>query len=138
MLTTALIVEANMSPIIRSETELFTRMEAKPTIDKTTKLPRAALVTNSQSLAKSGIPKYIPKLNPRKMTKATPSPAPELIPRIKGPAMGFLKKVCICRPLIPRALPTSNEVRAFGRRKLKRIDCHPTFSICCPIRNLIV
>ena len=52
---------------------------------------------------------------------ATPSPAPELIPRIKGSANGFLKRVCICKPHTDRAAPANIAVIAFGIRYAKRI-----------------
>ena len=49
-----------------------------------------------------------------KMTKATPRLAPELIPSTYGPAIGFLKTVCICNPLNDSATPTVRAVIAFG------------------------
>jgi hypothetical protein len=58
--------------------------------------------------------------NPR-ITKATPRLAPELSPRTYGPAMGFLKSVCICNPLIDRAIPTKSEVMAFGNLNFNKI-----------------
>jgi len=45
---------------------------------------------------------------------ATPKLAPELIPKTKGPANGFLNKVCINKPEIPRPEPTIIAVTAFG------------------------
>jgi hypothetical protein len=48
------------------------------------------------------------------ITNATPRLAPELMPRTYGPAIGFLKSVCICNPLTERAIPTIAAVRAFG------------------------
>jgi len=49
-----------------------------------------------------------------KIIKATPRLAPELIPSTYGPAMGFLKTVCICRPLNDKAIPTVKAVIALG------------------------
>ena len=48
------------------------------------------------------------------INNATASPAPELIPSIWGPASGFLKRVCICRPLMERAAPAMSAVNALG------------------------
>ncbi len=48
------------------------------------------------------------------ITIATPKLAPELIPRIYGPASGFLKIVCICTPEIDKPAPTKIAVIAFG------------------------
>lgn len=52
------------------------------------------------------------------ITKATPRLAPELKPRTSGPAIGFLKIVCICNPLNDNATPTINAVIAFGNLNL--------------------
>ena len=55
-----------------------------------------------------------PKTPEPKITKATPKLAPELIPKTKGPAKGFLKSVCMSKPEIPKPEPTKIAVMAFG------------------------
>ena len=46
------------------------------------------------------------------MTKATPKLAPELIPRMDGPAKGLLKAVCNINPEPAKAAPHSRAVMA--------------------------
>ena len=59
-----------------------------------------------------------PPNNPEpKITKATPKLAPELIPKTKGPANGFLNSVCIKSPEIPSPEPTKIAVIAFDNLK---------------------
>ena len=48
--------------------------------------------------------------------RAAPKLAPELIPKTKGPANGFLKSVCIKSPLSANPPPTKIAVHAFGIR----------------------
>jgi hypothetical protein len=52
-------------------------------------------------------------------TSATPKEAPELIPNTNGPARGFLNRVCICKPLTPKAAPARVAVKALGKRNLR-------------------
>ena len=61
-------------------------------------------------------------------TNATPRLAPEVIPRISGPAIGFLKIVCICKPLTDNAIPAKTAVSAFGNLKFRTI-----VSVICPL-----
>ena len=68
---------------------------------------------------------------------ATPKLAPELIPNTKGPAKGFLNKVCICKPLTPKAAPANVAVKALGRRNLRIIFVHVVFSASCPSKIFI-
>ena len=49
-----------------------------------------------------------------RISSATPRLAPELMPNTKGPANGFLKRVCICNPLIESAEPARMAVKALG------------------------
>jgi len=60
--------------------------------------------------------------------KATPKLAPEVIPKTKGPANGFLNKVCINKPEIPKPEPTKIAVSAFCNLK-SVMTCHVVFSI---------
>jgi hypothetical protein len=48
------------------------------------------------------------------ITAATPKLAPAVIPRTDGPANGFLKSVCICKPATDSALPAKIAVIALG------------------------
>jgi len=47
---------------------------------------------------------------------ATPKLEPELNPKTKGPANGFLNSVCINNPETDKPIPTKMEVIAFGKR----------------------
>lgn len=58
------------------------------------------------------------------MRVATPRLAPELIPKTSGPAKGFRKIVCICKPLTPKATPANTAANALGKRKSRIITFH--------------
>ena len=58
------------------------------------------------------------------MTKATPSPAPPDIPKMEGPANGFLKAVCNIRPLADKAPPHRMAVMDCGNRDSKMMKRH--------------
>ena len=62
-----------------------------------------------------------------KINNATPKLAPDEIPRTKGPAKGFLNKVCINNPLTANPEPTIIAVRALGNRKFKTINSQLDF-----------
>ena len=49
---------------------------------------------------------------PANITKATPRLAPELIPKMEGPANGLLKAVCSISPETANAAPHSKAVMA--------------------------
>jgi hypothetical protein len=55
------------------------------------------------------------------VSKATPRPAPELIPKTEGPAIGFLKRVCIKSPTADKPAPVLMAVIDFGILKLTRM-----------------
>ena len=57
------------------------------------------------------------KLAP-KTTKATPNDDPELIPNTYGPARGFLKTLCIYKPLSERPDPLNKASRVLGALRL--------------------
>lgn len=65
----------------------------------------------SKKSAKKKGKKLLPKT-----TNATPKLEPELNPNTNGPAKGFLKNVCINKPLIDNEMPTNIAVNAFGNR----------------------
>lgn len=58
------------------------------------------------------------------ITMATPSPAPELIPRISGPANGLPKAVCNMSPDAANAAPANSAVTAAGMRDWVMMNCH--------------
>lgn len=79
------------------------------------------IITKEPILAAIAIPKLELEINPSppnkevpKINKATPKLAPELIPRTKGPASGFLNNVCINKPEIDNPEPTKIAVIDFG------------------------
>ena len=55
------------------------------------------------------------------MTKATPSPAPLLMPKMLGPASGLRNAVCNSRPLTASEPPQKSAVMACGRRDSRTI-----------------
>ena len=82
--------------------------------NKTKKLPKPEANTNPKAeevktCKKGSIPAP-------KVSKATPSPAPELTPNTYGPAKGFLKKVCIIKPLTDKEIPAITAAIALGNR----------------------
>ena len=68
------------------------------------------------------------------MTKATPRLAPELIPRMEGPASGFLKAVCSMSPHTARAPPHSKAVSACGRRASHTMKLQLALLLSPPVR----
>lgn len=110
----------NIKPTISSVMLSFT-LQAVRLISRSTKMaPKDAAVTTAQSPT-APVYKFQPKAEPAKISMATPNPAPELIPSTKGPASGFLKNVCICKPLTESVIPAKIAVKAFGNRYSKRI-----------------
>ena len=83
------------------------------TARSTKKLPKLAAITILHFEINKDA-KMPPKTPDPKITKATPKLAPELMPKTKGPANGFLKRVCINSPEIPNPEPTKIAVKAFG------------------------
>ena len=73
---------------------------------------------------------------PRSMTMATPRLAPELIPRIEGPANGLLKAVCSINPDPAKAAPHNRAVSACGIRDSQTMKLQLAFSTSPPNREL--
>ena len=90
------------------------------TADKTKKEPKLAAIGKDQ-LDIELVVKKPPKILDPNINKATPKLAPEEIPNTKGPAKGFLNKVCINKPQIDNPEPTKIAVIAFGSLKFKMI-----------------
>ena len=74
-----------------------------------------AAMARETSLKKEKVAKPVKNVEPIN-SSAAPKLAPELIPKTKGPANGFLNNVCIKRPLKDNPAPTNMEVNAFGIR----------------------
>ena len=101
--------------MIRIAIVSLTLLETSITSNKTKKLPKLAAITKLHLLIKN-VAKNPPKTELPKITKATPRLAPEVIPKTNGPAKGFLNKVCINKPEIPKPEPTKMAVIALGKR----------------------
>ena len=94
----------------------FTLFAAIITADKTKKEPKLA-ATGKDQLDIELDNKIPPKKDEPKIKMATPKLAPEEIPNTKGPANGFLNKVCINKPQIDKPEPTKTAVIALGNLK---------------------
>lgn len=112
-LTTAAVMLPNIRPIINIAIVSLTRVDTIKTANKTRKLPKLAAITILHFEINKAVTEALRKPAPKK-TKATPRLAPELIPRTKGPASGFLNNVCISNPEILNPDPTKIAVNAFG------------------------
>lgn len=106
----------------------LTRLDTAKTASNTKKLPKLAAITILQLDIMLPAKRPPNKLDPR-ITKETPRLAPELMPKTKGPASGFLNNVCIKSPEIPKPEPTRIAVMAFGNLKSIMIVCQILFSV---------
>jgi len=102
-----------MLSLRRYETSIIKRVIAKAPIQADVAIPR---------LTKREEGKFIPKAENHITKNATPSPAPELMPRMYGSAKGFLKRVCIWRPQMERATPAIIAVISLGILNEKMIS----------------
>lgn len=118
----------NIKPIIRIAIVSLTLLETAKTANSTKKLPRLAAITMLHLEIKAVANRPPNKPEP-KMTIATPKLAPELIPKTKGPANGFLNRVCINKPDIPKPEPTKIAVIAFGSLTFITMISQVLFSI---------
>jgi hypothetical protein len=107
------------------------------TADKTKKAPKLAAIGKDQS-DNELVRKNPPKIDEPKTNTATPKLAPEEIPKTKGPANGFLNKVCINKPQIDQPEPTKIAVIDFGILKLKRIIFQLSFDVELPVKKLAI
>ena len=106
----------------------LTLWETDTTANKTKKLPKLDASTILHLPIK--IPDKTPPKRPDpKMIKATPRLAPEDMPKTKGPASGFLKRVCINNPEIPKPEPTITAVIALGNLNSDMITCQVSLSL---------
>ena len=93
----------------------LTLFAAAITANKTKKDPMLAAKAVDQ-LEIVDIPKSPPNSPVPKINTATPKLAPDEIPNTKGPAKGFLNKVCINNPLMDKPEPTKIDVIVLGSR----------------------
>ena len=97
-----------------------TLFAARITAKSTRNAPKLAAIAKDQFEIEL-VRKKPPKTDEPKINNATPKLAPEETPKTKGPASGFLNKVCISKPQIDKPEPTSIAVIAFGNLKSKII-----------------
>ena len=97
--------------MISIDTALFNRYDTIMTRKNTAKAPVEDAAINPHSFVCSNpiIPDNIIKM-------ATPNEEPDEMPSTNGPATGFLKYVCICKPLNESAAPPKVAAIAAGRR----------------------
>ena len=112
---------------------LRTLFAANRTANKTSAAPKLDAKAMAQ-LDKAKEAKNPPKILEPRINKATPKLAPDEIPSTKGPANGFLNKVCIQSPLIDNPEPTKIAVRALGKRKLRTITSQLDLAPVPPVR----
>ena len=113
----------NISPIISIAIVSLTLAETINTTINTKKLPKLAAITILH-FEINKVAKKPPKIEAPIITNATPKLAPDVIPSTKGPANGFLNKVCINNPEIPNPEPTKMAVKALGSLRFLIIYCH--------------
>ena len=112
-----------MMPMMRSMTLLRTIVEKRKMSSMTAMAPMKAAARTATNPVTETLPAE--KLPPsQSMTRATPSPAPLLIPKTLGPARGLRKAVWSMSPLTASALPASIAVRACGSRDCRMMNCH--------------
>ena len=100
-----------MIPVISSMTLLFNNVEKKRISPIISIAPTKAPANTEKKPDKLKVPADMLPPN-SSITNATPKLAPELMPKIDGPANGFLKAVCSINPQTASALPQSNAVMA--------------------------
>ena len=113
----------------------LTLFAAKITDDSTKKAPKLAAI-GSDKLERVLVSKTPPKIEDPKIKIATPKLAPEEMPKTKGPAKGFLNKVCINKPQTDKPEPTKIAVIALGTLKLIMIVSQLSLLMSPPKRIL--
>jgi hypothetical protein len=87
--------------------------------------PAIAATDTATSPKKPKVLNAVPAMLPdRRIMKATPRLAPELIPSSEGPARGLRNTVCICNPLMDKPAPATKAVSVWGKRDFQIIFCH--------------
>lgn len=123
----------NIKPIIKIDIVFRILLAVMRTANKTNAAPKLEAIAIAQ-FERANPAKTPPKILEPKINRATPKLAPDEIPRTKGPAKGFLNKVCMSRPLIDKPEPTKIAVKALGRRKLKIIKSQLDLELFPPKR----
>ena len=100
-----------MMPVISSMMLLLISVEKNKIMPITTMEPMNAPATMEKNPDRV-IPAVAMLPPPKSMTNATPKLAPELIPKMDGPANGLLNVVCSINPDPANADPQSNAVMA--------------------------
>ena len=114
-------------------TLLRTRVEKKKISDITAIAPTKAATRTAIKPERLTEPAEILPPN-NSITRATPSPAPLLMPKTLGPASGLRKAVCSISPLTANAPPASRAVSACGSRDCRMMYCHDAFAVLSPKR----
>ena len=120
-----------MMPMMSSITLLRTMFEKKKMSAITVMAPTKAaarMATKPERLTEPA--EMLPPKS--SITRATPSPAPLLIPKMLGPARGLRKAVCSISPLTASAPPQSTAVIACGSRDSSMINRHEGFAVSSP------
>ena len=89
----------------------LTLFAAKITDDNTKKAPKLEAM-GSDKLESEFVSNAPPKIEDHKIKIATHKLAPEEMPKTKGPAKGFLNRVCINKPHTDKPEPTKIAVIA--------------------------
>ena len=102
-----------MIPMINSSILLRTIEEKKKSSNVISIAPTnaASKMAKKPLTEKAAVVTFPPN---KSITKATPNPAPLLMPNMPGPAKGFRNAVCNNKPQADKAAPVSNAVKACG------------------------
>ena len=112
-----------MIPMISSMTLFLTIVEKSRMRAMTAMAPTKAAKRTATKPVNEKLPAVM--LPPRSsITSATPNEAPLLIPKILGPANGFLKAVCNISPHTASEAPHSMAVMACGKRFCRTMYIH--------------
>lgn len=123
-------------PKIKTVMISFNLLITDSKIPKTAREPNIAAAISPEFVENEIDEAEIPKKDNPMMKMATPKPAPELIPKMYGPAKGFLKSVCICSPQTERALPHKIAAIALGNLDCMMMMVQLSFSTDFPIKML--
>src|SRR5690606_30099960 len=104
---------ANIIPMIIKDVVEFNLAEKKMMMSNANIAPPKEAKQISQELF---IHEVNPKTDERKITKATPNPDADVIPKTEGSAKGFRKSSCKSKPLTGKAIPAKIAARVFGKR----------------------
>lgn len=104
---------ANIIPTMIKEVVEFNLAEKKMMISKASNAPPKEAKQISQELF---IQEVNPKTEERKITKATPNPEADVMPKTEGSAKGFRNNSCKSKPLTGKAIPAKMAANVFGKR----------------------